>query len=54
MSDPDDEKAGPQVVSGGPPGRPAEPTPANEEVEQRRAAEHGDNDAADTKSTDDR
>ena len=42
MSDPDEEKGGPQVVPDGPPGTPSEPTPVNEETERRRAAEHGE------------
>ncbi len=42
MSDPDEEKAGPQVVPDRPSGLSGEPTPADRESEKRRDAEHDD------------
>ncbi len=42
MSDPDDEKAGPQVVPDRPDGVAGEPGPADRESAERRDAEHED------------
>jgi hypothetical protein len=42
MSDPDDEKAGSQIVPDRPDGVSGEPTPADRESAERRDAEHDD------------
>lgn len=44
MSNPDDEKGGPQIVPGAPDGAPTDPEPTNEESEERRAEEHDSKD----------
>jgi len=50
MSDPDDEKAGPQIVPDAPHGAPPDPSPTDAESAQRRAEEH---DEADENTPDD-